>query len=112
LAAGLAEIGGGYFVWLWLRGSIPMWIGVLGGFCMGSFPPCKASRTLAVYMPPTAGSLLFWRPSEDGSWTGKRLIFTAGSGWPFAWREFPSCCGVRGLDPKGTIRISKQVYFA
>jgi len=31
LAAGLAEIGGGYLVWLWLRESKPLWVGVLGG---------------------------------------------------------------------------------
>ena len=30
LLAGLAEIGGGYLVWLWLREAKPMWYGVLG----------------------------------------------------------------------------------
>ncbi|WP_205623410.1 YnfA family protein [Desulfosporosinus sp. HMP52] len=29
--AGLAEIGGGYLVWLWLKESQPVWYGVLGG---------------------------------------------------------------------------------
>jgi small multidrug resistance family-3 protein len=28
LAAGFAEIGGGYLVWLWLRESKPLWVGV------------------------------------------------------------------------------------
>ncbi|MEK4356260.1 YnfA family protein [Paenibacillus sp. FSL M7-1455] len=30
LAAGLAEIGGGYLVWLWLRESKPWWYGLAG----------------------------------------------------------------------------------
>jgi len=28
--AGLAEIGGGYLVWLWLREGKPYWYGLLG----------------------------------------------------------------------------------
>lgn len=31
ILAGLAEIGGGYLVWLWLRENRPYWFGVLGG---------------------------------------------------------------------------------
>ncbi|GMA60328.1 YnfA family protein [Alicyclobacillus fastidiosus] len=29
--AGLAEIGGGYLVWLWLRNGKPLWVGIAGG---------------------------------------------------------------------------------
>ena len=29
--AGLAEIGGGYLVWRWLRGGAAPWVGVVGG---------------------------------------------------------------------------------
>ena len=29
--AGLAEIGGGYLVWQWLRGGKAVWLGVIGG---------------------------------------------------------------------------------
>lgn len=32
--AGLAEIGGGYLVWLWLREGKSVWMGVLGGFIL------------------------------------------------------------------------------
>ncbi|WP_047155303.1 YnfA family protein [Aneurinibacillus tyrosinisolvens] len=32
--AGLAEIGGGYLVWLWLRESKPLWYGVVGGIIL------------------------------------------------------------------------------
>jgi small multidrug resistance family-3 protein len=31
LLAGLAEIGGGYLVWQWLRESKALWIGLVGG---------------------------------------------------------------------------------
>nr|WP_194230725.1 MULTISPECIES: YnfA family protein [Paenibacillus] len=30
LAAGLAEIGGGYLVWLWIKESKPWWYGLIG----------------------------------------------------------------------------------
>lgn len=32
--AGLAEIGGGYLVWLWLRESKPLWYGIVGGIIL------------------------------------------------------------------------------
>jgi small multidrug resistance family-3 protein len=32
--AGLAEIGGGYFVWLWLREGRSAWIGMLGALIL------------------------------------------------------------------------------
>ncbi|MFC5406283.1 YnfA family protein [Cohnella soli] len=32
--AGLAEIGGGYLVWLWLRESKPIWYGILGSLIL------------------------------------------------------------------------------
>jgi small multidrug resistance family-3 protein len=33
-AAGLAEIGGGYMVWLWLRESKPLWFGIIGSIIL------------------------------------------------------------------------------
>ncbi|MFC0022560.1 YnfA family protein [Neobacillus cucumis] len=32
--AGLAEIGGGYLIWLWLREDKPWWYGVVGGMIL------------------------------------------------------------------------------
>nr|WP_310550536.1 YnfA family protein [Paenibacillus sp. YX.27] len=32
--AGLAEIGGGYLVWLWLREGRPLWMGAAGGLIL------------------------------------------------------------------------------
>jgi small multidrug resistance family-3 protein len=34
LVAGLCEIGGGYLVWLWLRGGRPAWYGLLGALVL------------------------------------------------------------------------------
>lgn len=34
ILAGLAEIGGGYLIWLWLRESKPLWYGVVGGLIL------------------------------------------------------------------------------
>lgn len=31
ILAGIAEIGGGYLVWLWLKQGKPWWVGLLGG---------------------------------------------------------------------------------
>ncbi|MFC6233373.1 YnfA family protein [Paenibacillus allorhizosphaerae] len=32
--AGLAEIGGGYMAWLWLRESKPLWYGIVGSIVL------------------------------------------------------------------------------
>ena len=32
--AGLAEIGGGYLIWQWLKNGKPFWVGVLGAAVM------------------------------------------------------------------------------
>ncbi|PWI56762.1 YnfA family protein [Sulfoacidibacillus thermotolerans] len=34
ILAGLAEIGGGYLVWIWMRNGKSVWIGILGGFIL------------------------------------------------------------------------------
>ena len=34
IIAGLAEIGGGYLVWLWIRESKPLWYGILGSLIL------------------------------------------------------------------------------
>lgn len=35
--AGLAEIGGGYLVWLWLREGKPLFYGLIGGFSLFAY---------------------------------------------------------------------------
>ncbi|QED46160.1 YnfA family protein [Cytobacillus dafuensis] len=34
ILAGIAEIGGGYLVWLWLREGKPYWYGIIGGIIL------------------------------------------------------------------------------
>ncbi|WP_066070969.1 YnfA family protein [Neobacillus soli] len=34
ILAGIAEIGGGYLVWLWLREGKPYWYGIIGGLIL------------------------------------------------------------------------------
>ncbi len=53
--AGLAEIGGGYLVWLWLKEGKPLWMGLLGGVCLALYgviatlQPASFGRTYATY---------------------------------------------------------------
>jgi small multidrug resistance family-3 protein len=37
ILAGLAEIGGGYLIWLWLREGYPFYWGILGGFILALY---------------------------------------------------------------------------
>lgn len=34
ILAGLAEIGGGYLIWQWLRNGKPLWVGIVGAVIM------------------------------------------------------------------------------
>lgn len=55
LAAGLAEIGGGYLVWLWLRDGRSVWLGIMGAAVLityGVIPtlqPAGFGRVYAAY---------------------------------------------------------------
>lgn len=74
--AGLAEIGGGYLVWQWLRAGKALWLGILGGallFLYGVIPTLQAEsafgRVYAAYggifiVLSIAWGMIFdgWRP--------------------------------------------------
>ena len=55
LFAGLCEIGGGYLVWLSLRGGKPVWFGIAGGLALAfygvvaTFQPAHVGRVYAAY---------------------------------------------------------------
>jgi small multidrug resistance family-3 protein len=56
ILAGLAEIGGGYLIWMWLREAKPLWWGVIGGIiliCYGVIPTFQSfphfGRVYAAY---------------------------------------------------------------
>lgn len=56
ILAGLAEIGGGYLVWLWLREGKPLWYGLVGGLVLVAYgviptlqPEASFGRVYAAY---------------------------------------------------------------
>lgn len=83
LAAGLAEIGGGYLVWLWLREGKPLWWGVLGGiilFVYGVIPTLQQYANFGRIYAAYGGIFIFlsllwgWgvdkNPPDLYDWTG------------------------------------------
>jgi small multidrug resistance family-3 protein len=45
ILAGFCEIGGGYFVWLWLKEDKPLWYGLLGGFILAFYGVVATMQT-------------------------------------------------------------------
>ncbi len=85
-AAGLAEIGGGYLVWRWLREGAPWWWGVAGAavlFGYGVIPTLQHSsfgRAYAAYGGVFVIMSLLWGWAVDGhqpdrlDWAGAALV--------------------------------------
>jgi small multidrug resistance family-3 protein len=74
IAAGLAEIGGGYLIWRWLREGAPVFLGVLGGIILviyGIIPTLQRSddfgRIYAAYGGVFVVASLLWGWGIDGS---------------------------------------------
>jgi small multidrug resistance family-3 protein len=57
--AGLAEIGGGYLVWLWLRESKPLWYGIIGSVILILYGIIPTLQSLGESTPRTAAYLWF-----------------------------------------------------
>ncbi len=79
--AGLAEIGGGYLIWLWLREGLPAYFGLLGGLSLAlygviaiwqTFP--TFGRVYAAYGGVFIVLSLLWSAGIDK----KHPIFTTG----------------------------------
>jgi small multidrug resistance family-3 protein len=75
IAAGLAEIGGGYLVWRWLRDDAPIFVGALGALVLviyGVIPTLQRSddfgRIYAAYGGVFVVASLLWGWGIDGSW--------------------------------------------
>ncbi|MFQ5874650.1 MAG: YnfA family protein [Dehalococcoidia bacterium] len=70
--AGLAEIGGGYLVWIWLRRSEPLLLGILGGLVLfiyamvPTFQPAHFGRVYAAYGGVFVVMSLLWGWLVDG----------------------------------------------
>ena len=73
IAAGLAEIGGGYLVWRWLRDGAPVIVGILGAIILvlyGVVPTLQKSsdfgRIYAAYGGVFVVASLLWGWGIDG----------------------------------------------
>ncbi|GAA5531582.1 MULTISPECIES: YnfA family protein [Herpetosiphon] len=72
--AGLAEIGGGYLMWIWLRADRPVWVGLLGGLILvlyGVLPTFQPTtldfgKVYAAYGGVFIGLSLVWGWAVDG----------------------------------------------
>jgi small multidrug resistance family-3 protein len=74
IAAGLAEIGGGYLVWRWLREGAPVIVGAIGAVVLvlyGVIPTLQRShqfgRIYAAYGGVFVVASLLWGWGVDGS---------------------------------------------
>ena len=87
IAAGLAEIGGGYLVWRWLREGAPVIVGVLGAIILVSYgiiPTLQQSddfgRIYAAYGGVFVIASLLWGWRIDGKqpdrydWVGAGMV--------------------------------------
>ena len=87
IAAGLAEIGGGYLVWRWLREGAPIFVGALGALILvgyGIIPTLQQSndfgRIYAAYGGVFVVASLLWGWGIDGKqpdrydWAGAVLV--------------------------------------
>ncbi len=85
-AAGLAEIGGGYLVWRWLREGAPWWAGLIGAAILigyGVIPTLQHStfgRVYAAYGGVFVIMSLLWGWGLDGhrpdrfDWIGAGIV--------------------------------------
>jgi small multidrug resistance family-3 protein len=87
IAAGLAEIGGGYLVWRWLREGAPVVVGVAGAIILvvyGVIPTLQRSsdfgRIYAAYGGVFVVASLLWGWGVNGmrpdryDWTGAAVV--------------------------------------
>jgi small multidrug resistance family-3 protein len=87
ILAGVAEIGGGYLVWRWLRDGSAWWVGLLGAavlVCYGVIPtlqaPANFGRVYAAYGGVFVVMSLLWGWTVDGvrpdryDWIGAVIV--------------------------------------
>lgn len=72
LIAGIAEIGGGYMMWLWLREGRSAWVGALGALVLVAYgiiqtmQPASFGRVYAAYGGVFIVLSVFWGWRVDG----------------------------------------------
>lgn len=85
--AGVAEIGGGYLVWRWLRDGSAWWVGLLGAAVLVSYgviptlqAPANFGRVYAAYGGVFVLMSLLWGWAVDGvtpdryDWIGAAIV--------------------------------------
>ena len=86
ILAGLAEIGGGYLVWLWLREGRPWWVGLAGALVLalyGVLPTLQPAsfdfaRTYAAYGGLFIVFSLLWGRAVEGKVPDSPSLWGAG----------------------------------
>lgn len=69
--AGLLEIGGGYLVWIWIKGNYKLWVGLLGALLLvlygiiPTFQPAHFGRVYAAYGGVFVVLSIFWGWAVD-----------------------------------------------
>ncbi len=74
LLAGVAEIGGGYLVWRWLREGAPLWSGLLGALVLVAYGVIPTLQS-------DAGGAGFGR--VYAAYGGVFVVMSLGWGWLF-----------------------------
>jgi small multidrug resistance family-3 protein len=81
ILAGLAEIGGGYLIWLWLRESKPLWYGIVGSLILvayGIIPTLQRFPTFGRVYAAYGGVVVILAVLGDGSSIKKHPICMIG----------------------------------
>lgn len=81
ILAGIAEIGGGYLIWLWLREGKPLYWGLGGGAALALYGVIAAFQSFpsfGEFMQPMVECLSFYLFYGDGGSIRKRRIYMIG----------------------------------
>jgi small multidrug resistance family-3 protein len=102
IAAGLAEIGGGYLVWRWLREGSPWPVGLAGAVILvvyGVIPTLQSSADFGRVYAAYGGVFVIMSLLWAGGSTGIAPITTTGSGQPSSRSAWPSSISVLTRAP-------------
>jgi small multidrug resistance family-3 protein len=88
IAAGLAEIGGGYLIWRWLREGAPIILGALGAYILviyGVIPTLQRSHDFGRIYAAYGGVFVVASCCGAGAWTGPGRTGSTSSAPPLCW---------------------------
>ncbi|HEY9662911.1 MAG TPA: YnfA family protein, partial [Allocoleopsis sp.] len=91
LLAGILEIGGGYLIWLWLRGEKSAWLGLFGAISLGvygivaTWQPAHFGRVYAAYGGVFIAMAMLWGWKVDGVMPDRYDLIGAGLALLSVW---------------------------